>query len=77
MGLAFPYKTRMERNTVSDMEDDEIILAMAICELLGRTVKPEQVEEAFEKARERFYRPAHAPRQAKISHAHRRNDQME
>jgi hypothetical protein len=54
------------------MEDNEIILAMAICELMGRTVTAEQAEEAIEKARERYYRPAHAPRPAKISYAHRK-----
>ncbi|MGD0912695.1 MAG: hypothetical protein ABR928_12415 [Terracidiphilus sp.] len=58
------------------MDEKDMILAMAICELLGESVTPQAVEKAFEKARNQFYRPNHPPRQAKISHA-RRGDETE
>jgi hypothetical protein len=54
------------------MTDEEVILAMAICDLLGQTFKREQVEDALQKARERFYRPPHAPRPAKQTYARRK-----
>ncbi len=58
------------------MNDHDIILAMAICQLLGKSVTPKDVEKAIEKAEERFCRPPHQPIQAKISHV-RRHDETE
>jgi hypothetical protein len=36
------------------MDEHEILLAMAICELLGKDVYPNQVAEAFKHAREKL-----------------------
>ncbi|MDR3725508.1 MAG: hypothetical protein P4K86_00560 [Terracidiphilus sp.] len=57
------------------MDDHDIVLAMAICEILGESVKPDVVEREFEKAKERLYRIRHPrePRQAKLTHAIRRD----
>lgn len=38
------------------MDEHEMLLAMAICELLGKDVYPNQVVEAFIQAHEKFKR---------------------
>lgn len=55
------------------MDDHDIILVMAICELLGKSVAPKDVEKAIEKAREKLERSGQPPRAAVTSHAHRRD----
>lgn len=57
-----------------EMDDKDMILALAICELLGQSFKPAEIERAFEKVREKYYRPPRPPREAKISHARRRDE---
>jgi hypothetical protein len=37
-------------------EDEQIILATAICNLMGKSVKPKAVEEALIKAQEELYK---------------------
>jgi hypothetical protein len=54
------------------MDEHEMILALAICELLGKTVTPDDVEKAFEKAKKRLERSRQPPREPIISYAHRR-----
>lgn len=54
------------------MDDHEIILALAICDLLGKSVTPKQVQSAFEKAAKRLELSRQPPREAKISYARRR-----
>jgi hypothetical protein len=36
------------------MDENEMILALAICDLLEKSVTPEAVEKAFEKAKKRL-----------------------
>jgi hypothetical protein len=55
------------------MDDKDLLLVMTICDLLGKPVKPEEVDKAFAKAQERLERSGRPPREAKISHAHRRD----
>lgn len=57
--------------------EEEMILALAICEILGRPTKPDEIQEAFDTAHEKFYRPQQSPRPAKKTYAHRRTDQKE
>jgi hypothetical protein len=38
------------------MDEHEMLLAMAICELLGKDVYPNQVAEAFKRAQEKLKR---------------------
>jgi hypothetical protein len=47
---------------------------LAICDLLEKSVTPEAVEKAFEKAKKRLERFRHpqAPKEVKISYARRR-----
>jgi len=56
------------------MDDHDIILAMAICDLLEKPVTPEAVEKAFEKAKKRLERLRNPgpPKPAKLTHAIRR-----
>jgi len=54
------------------MEEKEMILALAICDLLGKSVTPKDVERAFETARKKLERLGQPPREARVSHAHRR-----
>jgi hypothetical protein len=53
--------------------DDEIILAMAICELLGQPKSAKDVEKAIEKVRERLEKARQPPREAKVTYGHRRD----
>jgi len=53
------------------MDDRDVILALAICDLLGKSVTPRDVEKAFEKAKKQLERLGQPPRPAKISYAHR------
>jgi hypothetical protein len=55
------------------MDENDMVLALAICELLGQSVSPSDVEKAFEKARKKLERLGQPSREAKISHAHRRD----
>lgn len=52
------------------MNDHDLTLALAICELLEKSVTPEAVEKAFEKAKKRVerYRNPQPARDAKISY---------
>ena len=56
------------------MDENEMILALAICELFEKSVTPEAVEKAFEKAKKRLERLRHPqpPKEVKISYADRR-----
>ena len=36
------------------MDESDVILALAICDLLGKSVTPKDVEKAFEKAKKRL-----------------------
>lgn len=47
-------------------EDEQIILATAICTLMGKSVKPKTVEDALIKAQEDLnkYRSGRPPREA-------------
>jgi len=47
-------------------EEEQIILATAICNLMGKSVKPKAVEEAFMKAQAELYkyRSGRPPREA-------------
>ncbi len=56
-----------------DDMDDEIILAMAICELLGQPKSAKDVEKAIEKVRERLEKARQPPREAKVTYGHRRD----
>jgi hypothetical protein len=55
------------------MDNNDMILAVAICELLGKSVTETDVKKAFEAARKKLERSGQPPREAKISHAHRRD----
>jgi hypothetical protein len=55
------------------MDDKDMILAMAICDLLGKSVTGKEVEKAFEAARKKLERSSQPPRPAKVTHAHRRD----
>jgi len=59
------------------MADEELILAMAICDLLGNPKKREEIEKAVGKAYEMFYAPHQSPRPAKKTFAHIRKNQTE
>lgn len=54
------------------MDEDDVILALAICDLLGKSVTAKDVEKAIEKVRKRLEAARRPPREAKISYAHRR-----
>jgi two-component SAPR family response regulator len=54
------------------MEKNDMILALAICDLLGKPVTPKEVEKAFEKAEKSLELPRNPPRDAIVSHAHSR-----
>jgi len=53
--------------------DDKIILAMAICDLLGQPKSANDVEKAIEKVRKRIAKDGQPPREAIVTHAHRRD----
>lgn len=56
------------------MDENEMVLALAICDLLEKSVTPEAVEKAFEKAKKRLERLRHPqpPREAILSRVNRR-----
>ena len=48
------------------MDENDMVLAMAICELLGKTVEPKDVEKAFNVARKKLERLwCNQPREAR------------
>ena len=51
------------------MDDNEMILALAICSLLGKSVTPKDVERAIEQVEKRLELNRQPPREVKISHA--------
>jgi hypothetical protein len=53
------------------MNEKDVILALAICDLLGKSVTPKEVEKAFEKAEKRLELSRQPRREAKLTHAHR------
>lgn len=53
------------------MDEEDMILALAICDLLGKSVAPKDVEKAYEIAKKRLERLDQPPRPAKVSYAHR------
>ena len=59
------------------MTDDEIILAMAICDLLGNPKKQAEIENAIGKAYEKFHSPQRTPQPAKLTRAHIKIDRTE
>jgi two-component SAPR family response regulator len=54
------------------MDDHDMVLALAICDLLEKSVTPKDVEKAFERAKKRLELSRQPPREAKISYARRR-----
>jgi hypothetical protein len=58
------------------MDEHDMILPLAICDLLEKSVTPEAVEKSFEKAKKRLerLRNPRPPREAILSHAHRRDE---
>jgi hypothetical protein len=54
------------------MDDHDMILALAICDLLEKSVTPRDVEKAFERAKKSLERSGQPPKEAKISYARRR-----
>jgi hypothetical protein len=55
------------------MKDQEIILAMAICELLGESVSEKDIRKAVEKAKKRLDQSRRPPTPAIVTHARRRD----
>jgi hypothetical protein len=53
------------------MSEKEILLVMTTCELLEKTVTPNEVERVFERIKKRLELSRQPPREAKISHARR------
>jgi hypothetical protein len=51
-------------------KNDMIILALAICDLMGKSVTLTEVEKAFEKAEKSLDLPRRQRRDAIVSHAH-------
>jgi hypothetical protein len=54
------------------MNDHDITLALAICNLLGKSVTVKDVEKAIEQVEKRLEFNRQPPREVKISHAIRR-----
>lgn len=54
------------------MTEKEMIMAIAICELLGESVTPKEVEKAFETAKKKLDRLSRPPTEAIVTHARRR-----
>lgn len=54
------------------MNDHDIILALAVCQLLGKSVTPKDVEKAIEDVEKRLERSHHPPREAIVTQARRR-----
>jgi hypothetical protein len=53
------------------MTEKEIILAIAICELLGKSVSEKDVRKAVEKAEKRLDQSRRPPTEAIVTHARR------
>jgi hypothetical protein len=56
------------------MDDREIILALAICDLLGKPATSQAAAKAFENAEREFARLGRPPKQAIVSRADRRDE---
>jgi hypothetical protein len=54
-------------------EDDVIILAMAVCELLGKSVTEKDVKKAIDKAEERLKQSRRPPTEAIVTRGGRRD----
>ena len=54
------------------MDEREMLLVLTICDLLGRSFKAAQIEQAFERAKKQLGRPSQPPREAKKTYARRR-----
>jgi hypothetical protein len=54
------------------MDDHDITLALAICQLLGKPVKPKDIEKAIEDVEKRLELSRLPPREAKKTNAHHR-----
>jgi hypothetical protein len=52
-------------------EDDAIVLAMAVCDLLGESVTEKDVKKAMEKAEKRLEQSRRPPTEAIVTHARR------
>jgi len=55
------------------MTDKDIILAMAICDLLKNPVTEKDVEKAVERAQKRLNQSRRPPTEAIVTHARRRD----
>lgn len=53
------------------MDERDVILVLAICQIMGHPTKPANVRQAFEKAREQIRNEGRSPRAVKITHAGR------
>jgi hypothetical protein len=53
--------------------NDDMILALAICDLLGKSVTIKDVEKAIERVKKRLELAGQPPREAKVSHVQRRD----
>jgi hypothetical protein len=56
------------------MGHDEMLLVMTVCELLGKSFSPKEIEKAHQKATEQLEHFQHPkpPRDAVLSHARRK-----
>jgi hypothetical protein len=51
------------------MDEREMAIALALCDLLGESVTPQAVQKAFEKAKKRLESAGQPPREPKVSYA--------
>ncbi len=53
------------------MTEKDKLLILTVCDLFGKSFKPAQIEQAFERAKRQLDRPNQLPREAKKTYAHR------